>query len=115
MTPPEAAALLAVIATYDRRNLADGDVHAWHAALSDLPYDTCRDAVVEHYRRETSWLMPAHLRRLVTATGNDRVMRARHDDAGRGPKPVWFDLAVAAFRRGDHAEGERIIRQGRVA
>lgn len=115
MTPPEAAALLAVIATYDRRNLADGDVHAWHAALSDLPFHACRDAVIEHYRRETCWLMPAHLRRLVAARGNDRAMRARHDDDDRVSKPSWFDAAAAAFRRGDRAEGERIIRDGRVA
>ncbi len=115
MTPAETAALLTVVATFDRRNLAEGDVHAWHATLNDLPFDACRDATVEHYRRETVWLMPAHLRRLVSAQRNDRASRSLDSAQGLEPKPPWFDAAVAAFRKGDRAEGERIIAAGRTA
>lgn len=114
MNRTEAAALLAVIAAYDRRQYAEPDVLAFHEALHDLPADLCRAAVAEHYRRETSWLMPAHVRRLVTATRNQRALS--YEPAGREllvPKPPWFDEAAAAFKRGDHVEGERVIRAGR--
>jgi len=114
----QTAQLLTVIATYDRRQLGDADVLSWHEAVGDLDYDACREAVARHYKSATDWLMPAHVRRLATAASNDRASRAVIGAVctpdGCGPKPEWFDAAAAAFKRGDGAEGERIVRQRSV-
>lgn len=116
MTTNECIELLAVVAAYDRRTVGESDVLAWSAALSDLPLEPCKRAVVTYYSRETTWLMPAHLRKLVTASSNEQAMRWNTSDLGdRHPKPAWFDPAAAAFNRGDRAEGERIIAAGRRA
>ncbi len=91
MTPTETGALLAVAATYDGRTFAEPDVTGWHRALTDLPFEDCRDAVVAHYARETAWLMPAHVRRLVAAMRNDRAMRATPElEQGLAPMPARF-------------------------
>lgn len=102
MNPTEVAALLTVISTYDRRPIAEADVHAWHAAMQDIDYVAARDAVVRHYATETAWVMPAHIRKLAVKASNDRHDRAaldtpRHGD-GRHGKPEWFDEVAAAHR-----------------
>jgi hypothetical protein len=87
----ETAALLAVTATYDGRTFSEPEVTAWHRALADLPFEDCRDAVIAHYTRETAWLMPAHVRRLVGAARNDRAMRALPEaERGLTPMPSSF-------------------------
>lgn len=111
MTPTETAALLTVVSTYDRRTFNEGDVHAWHAALHDLPFDTCRDAAIRHYTLETTWVMPAHLRKLASAAGNDRAARTALDAPRRGdgriPKPEWFDEVMRTHKANaaDHWAG----------
>lgn len=99
MDRTETAALLAVVAAYDRRSLSESDVLAWHEALHDLPAEHCRAAVAEHYRRETSWLMPAHVRKLVVAARNDAHQRAlpAEGDAPRVPMPGYVKTAWAQF------------------
>jgi hypothetical protein len=61
VTPSEVSALLlAVAAVDDRVSHDDARVQAWHAILDDrTSLDHARDAVVEHYRRETRVIMPA--------------------------------------------------------
>lgn len=114
MNTQECIDLLAVVAAYDRRTVGESDVLAWSAALTDLPLDPCKRAVIEYYSRETTWLMPAHLRKLVTAERNDHAMRTLPSwDGDLKPKPAWFDAAAAAFKRRDKAEGERIVAAGR--
>ncbi len=100
MNAIETAALLAVTATYDGRTFSEPEVTAWHRALADLPFEDCRDAVIAHYTRETAWLMPAHVRRLVSAARNDRAMRAlpsvSHD---RVAMPGWARIYYTQARQ----------------
>lgn len=102
MNPTEVAALLTVISSYDRRSIADADVHAWHAALHNVGYDAARDAVVKHYATETVWLMPAHVRKLATAAGNDRAARTALETPragdGRVTRPDWFGEVMSSHR-----------------
>jgi len=67
MNRAEAATLLAITASFDRRTVGDADVIAWAAALELFPFAECRDAVVEHYTNSTEWLMPAHVTAIVRA------------------------------------------------
>ena len=91
MTREETANLLAVVQTYDQRTIGQTDVLSWHGALGDLDFDDCRDAVVSYYSDSTDRVMPAHVRKRVSAVKHDRAMRAIPGDGdGRGPMPSWF-------------------------
>lgn len=76
MTPEQTGQALAYIAAADRRTLGKADLLVWHDAVGDLPHDDVMDAVRQHYRNSTDFLMPAHVRRAVR--------KAREDRAGRG-------------------------------
>lgn len=67
MNRSEAATLLAITASFDRRTVGDADVIAWAAALESFPFAEARDAVVEHFTNSTEWLMPAHVTAIVRA------------------------------------------------
>jgi hypothetical protein len=59
----EVAELFATIAAFDRREVAEVDVLAWHAAfaaagLADLTLEDARAAVVAHYAGTRQWIMP---------------------------------------------------------
>jgi hypothetical protein len=61
MTPAEVSALLLAIRAVDDR-IADDDarVAAWSAILdSRVTFAHAKDAVIQHYRRETRTIMPA--------------------------------------------------------
>lgn len=100
MNRQECAELLTVATAYDHRTLGEVDVIAWHEAIGDLALDECKQAVVQHYKTSTEWLMPVNIRRLVSVTRQDRAMRAL--PRGREdliPMPDWFRTTVAEHRR----------------
>ncbi|MCI3246487.1 zinc finger domain-containing protein [Streptomyces spinosisporus] len=78
MTPAEVADLLAYCAAFDRRTIGKADVLAWQPLLANVDFNEARDAVANHYARDTRWIMPADIRDAVTATHRDRL--ARHTD-----------------------------------
>lgn len=75
MNLTETATLLAMIQAFDRRTVGEADVTAWQAALDDLRFDDCREAVVAHFRISSDWLMPANVRAAVKAARRDRLER----------------------------------------
>lgn len=103
----QTAALLTVIASYDRRQLAEADVHAWHEALGHHSAHDCREAVTRHYRTSTDWLMPAHINRLVIAARNDAHRPAGITDPTRTDlvtMPDWFRASYLEHRNRARAE-----------
>lgn len=68
----DAAALLTVASAFDNRQPNDATVHAWADALDNLDPAMCADAVREHYRESTAFLMPAHIRIIVRGILNDQ-------------------------------------------
>jgi hypothetical protein len=76
MNIPETALLLAMLAANDRRTVGDVDVEVWHDALSDLPFDDCRDAVRQLIRSSGQWITPFLVRQGVKAIRSDRLARA---------------------------------------
>ncbi len=66
MNVQEAAAVLAKAAGYDNRTVGRANVMAWHEALHDLDIGDCLDAVTQHHRESSDYLMPVHIRRLAT-------------------------------------------------
>lgn len=98
MNPSEAAELLGVAATFDRRTVGESDAVAWAAALHDITLDDAKRAVVEHYRESREWIMPADVRRRVKAAREARM--ARH--AVPPPPPELADRPAeyrAALKR----------------
>jgi hypothetical protein len=82
MTPAEVSALLLAIRAVDDR-IADDDarVAAWSAILdSRVTFAHAKDAVIQHYRRETRVIMPAdvnaHAKGLRQREHDERVRRA---------------------------------------
>jgi hypothetical protein len=82
MTPEETGQLLARAALIDNRSVDAPTVIAWHEILRDLPYPDCEVALAEHRAESTEWLMPAHIRRRVRESRNQRIQ-----DAGGVPAP----------------------------
>lgn len=76
MNPSQAAEVLAVAAAFDRRTVSPEDARAWALALDGLDPKACAEAVVEHYRTETTWVMPAHVRKLIDSP--EAARRRRH-------------------------------------
>lgn len=99
MNTTEVAAVLAMVATYDRRTVTADEVKAWHGAIGDLTFEECRRAVVKHHGESVDWCRPGHLRRLVSAARQDAAMRELPAASGlEVKKPEWFDAAVEQHR-----------------
>lgn len=94
MTKTETALLLAQIAAFDHRTVGETDVEAWHAALDDTDYGDAQQAVIQHYRESTEWLMAAHIRAAV-----HRLRANRLALAGPEPAPDVDPDDVLAYQR----------------
>lgn len=73
MNTQEAAALLAVAAAFDNRKPDADAAMAWAAALGDMEFNSCRDAVVGHYRESREWIMPADVVSRVRVIAAERM------------------------------------------
>ena len=73
MTPAEAAMVLGVASSFDRRTVGEADAQAWAAAMPDVRMVDARDAVVAHYRETRDWVMPADILRRVYVMRRQRL------------------------------------------
>lgn len=73
MTIEETIDLLTAAAAFDRRTVGKADAVAWHAAIGDLRFEDCQEAVIAHYRETSDWLMPTHVRQRVRAVRAHRI------------------------------------------
>lgn len=76
MTPAEAQMLLGIAASFDNRKPSEEAAVSWSHALGDYPFVDCRDAVVEHYRSSTDWIMPGHIIAIVRRVRSKRIAGA---------------------------------------
>lgn len=88
MTPAEAQVLLSMAAAFDNRKPDPDAAKAWAVALNDLRFDDCRVALIQHYRTNTEWLMPAMVRAAVK-----RIRAKRIDDHSPLVPPPGLDDA----------------------
>jgi hypothetical protein len=72
MNRSEAALLLGMAASRDRRTIGDADVLAWAEDLDDIDFDDAKRALRKYFRESTDWLLPAHIRRIVSEFDRDR-------------------------------------------
>jgi len=83
----EVAKLLTRASAVDNRVVTEETVAAWHEVLEGVRYDAAVEAVNEHFKTSTEYLMPAHI-----ITGARRVIERWERDA-----------RVAAIASGQHA------------
>jgi hypothetical protein len=65
MNRSDAATLLAVAASFDRRTVGKADAAAWAVILADVSFEEAQAAVVAHYAERSEWLMPSHIIALI--------------------------------------------------
>lgn len=82
MTPYEAATVLAVAASFDKRTGSEIEARAWAEAFPEwLTPDEAKRAIVKHYGRTTAYLMPAHI---VEIAAIDRDIQRQRNAVERG-------------------------------
>lgn len=108
MNATEISALLTVCASFDQRKPNPETVPAWLAALGDLDFLPCRDAVVAHYQESREWIMPADIRGRVrraraTAIRNDEALELPPHD----PDDTGLHARLLAEQRRLSADGKQ--------
>ena len=73
MTPAEAQVLLSMASAFDNRKPDADAARAWSAALDGLRFEDCRDALIEHYKTSTDYLMPVLIRTAVRRIRSKRI------------------------------------------
>ena len=74
MNLSETTRILSLCAAYDSRTIGETDVIAWHDALSDVPFEDAKRAVVDFYRSATDGRMkPGNVWAGVKKLRRDRV------------------------------------------
>jgi hypothetical protein len=80
MNLEEIGAVLGKAAGFDNRTIGQANLLAWHEVLGDLELGDCLDAIAQHHRESTEYLMPAHIRRRALKLRADRRERERSDE-----------------------------------
>lgn len=73
MTLEEIIDLLTFASAVDGRDVGQADVTAWHMIIGDLPFPDAQQALVEHYRESRYKIMPADIRKRVSAIRRTRL------------------------------------------
>lgn len=109
MKPSQVAELLARIASFDRRTTGETDVLAWHAAIGDLDYGDCEQAVISYFQDSREWLMPVDIRQRVKAMRKDRLNRLVTGAPDANPDDVnGYLTALRAGRFRPYVEPETV-------
>lgn len=96
MTPQQIGAVLAKCAAYDRRTVGETDIHAWTEALDGITYAEALEAIKRHYRIDTGWAMPGHIRAIVHGIREDNRRHQKHPVRAL---PSRFEAGPDAARR----------------
>lgn len=65
MLKAETAKILQMCATFDQRTIGVSDVESWHSVLGRLSFETCRQAVIDHYSEHSERIWPADIKNLA--------------------------------------------------
>lgn len=96
VTAPEAAALLAIASSFDNRAQNSAATRAWAEALADVDFDDAQTAIVNHYKTDTRWIMPADVLNGVRAIQRERA--ESEPDVYELEPPTWVtELEGEAF------------------
>jgi hypothetical protein len=83
MNLEETSAVLGKAAGFDNRTIGQANLLAWHEVLGDLDVRDCLNAIAQHHRESTEYLMPAHVRRIAEKLRTERRDRESRDEQHR--------------------------------
>lgn len=63
----ETGDVLAKIQVFDNRTVDQATLAAWQEVLAGRELQECLDAVAEHHRTSTAWVMPGHITAILDA------------------------------------------------
>lgn len=109
MNRTETAALLTLMAAYDRRTLGEEDVLAWHELLSGVEFEDAKTVVLDHYRASSQWLDCASVLAGVKQLRSARLAGVEQIVPGADPDDVPAYLAETRAIRAQAASGEREV------
>jgi len=67
--------LLVRASVVDNRRVEEETIHAWHEVLADVDYTDAVDALLEHRRTSTEYLLPAHITRILATRRRTSTLR----------------------------------------
>jgi hypothetical protein len=100
MRRSEISLLLGVMAAYDRRTTGETDVAAWLDVIGDLDFADAVQAVKDHYRESSAWVMPADVRHRVKKIREERLAAVGDDAAVPDADPDDVPAYLEALRAG---------------
>jgi len=103
MNEREVLDLLTIAATFDRRKVGEGDVHAWtdSARRGRWTFDEASEAIKNYYARTTSerpFIMPSHITNQIRAEREYESMRYRQES--KRPAHPRVIEAIDSFAEG---------------
>ena len=81
MNKQEIGQLLTLAALVDNRTETAEACLMWHEIIGHLDYQQAVDAMREHYRETTDWLMPAHVIQRVRAAHRAALPQTMSEEA----------------------------------
>ena len=103
MNRSHTALVLTKIAALDNRRLDDPHgaetpiLDAWHELIGHLRYEDCIQAVTEHRRESTDWLLPAHIITRVKAIRAARISAVAEADLMADHGPIEAGQSAADY------------------
>lgn len=101
MNMTETSKLLTIASLIDNRAVSPELVQVWQGLLDDIEFQDAVAAVKEHYRTSTKWLMPAHLRELVTAARREARQAPDREKAATRQWLLDHGIDYVAYEAGD--------------
>jgi hypothetical protein len=95
--------LLTVVAAVDNRRIDDATVSVWAGILGDLGIDECMQAARRHFATSAAYLLPVHIRQLVSVIRDERrpksevlALPSRFEDDDERVQRVRRGIALCA-------------------
>lgn len=106
MTEREIRAVYALATTYDNRKTSEANVTAWweQARRNRWTFDEAREAIHEHHRHSTEFLMPAHVTAIIRANRRqpEHIDNVRQLPAAPAAQPERIRSIVGEIARRLH-------------
>lgn len=119
MKRSEAGVLLAKMSAFDRRTIGEADIEAWAEAVGDVPLADALDAVTEHYRVQSRWIMPSDVLTACRLTQASRLVAAGTPpipgDLTQQQERVWRRRWCELVKAGESAEAAAALASGEMA
>ncbi len=116
MTQTEVYELLVLASVVDNRIVTEATARVWHQAIGHLERQVAVEAMYDHFRKSTDYLLPGHITAGVRRVYERRDREARRAQGAIERQPITLDrakfeadtqVAIAASRAAKAQDGIR--------